>query len=269
MDLNAMVTAIMFADPMEQFEILRIFPVGTEGLNLDFTNASLWMVIAVAVASLFMFAATSKAALVPSRFQSAGEVIYEFVAGMLRDACGNEGMKFFPYMFTLFIFIFLCNLLGLIPSIPGTPSVAHVFTPTSHLIVTLALAMTSFLIVVIYGFYKNGLGFLKIFAPSGVPLAMMFIIVPLEIVSFLSRPLSLGIRLFANMLAGHLILKLFAGFVASLLVAGPAVMGLAIFPFLGNVAIYLLELLIAFLQAYVFTILSCVYLADAVHASDH
>jgi F-type H+-transporting ATPase subunit a len=224
------------------------------------------MFIAVGVAVVFFVAATRARALIPGRMQSAAEVLYEFVADMVRGAIGPEGMKFFPYVFTLFIYILLANLLGLFPSIPG---VSHTFTTTSHIAVTLALALLSIFIVIVYGFYKNGVGFLKLFVPSGVPAWLLPLIVLIEFVSFLSRPLSLAIRLFANMLAGHIILKVFAGFIISLLSAGGVVGAIAIFPFLGTVAITLLEILVAFLQAYVFAILTCIYLNDAVHVGHH
>ncbi len=256
----------MLSGPMEQFEIMQIIPVHLGAYDISFTNSSLWMVIGVAAVSLFMFMATRRLSLVPGKMQSAGETLYIFIADMLRGAAGKEGMKFFPYIFTLFMFILASNLLGLWPSIPGTPAKWHTFTPTSHLIVTLALAMVTFTLVVVYGFYKNGLGFLKLFVPAGVPWWLMWLIPVIEVVSFLSRPISLAIRLFANMLAGHLIFKIFAGFVASLLAAG-AWGVIAILPLLGNFAVYLLEILVAFLQAYVFAILSCIYINDAIHPS--
>ena len=190
---------------------------------------------------------------------------YDRFIETVRGAIGPEGMKFFPYVFTLFIYILLANLLGLFPSIPG---VSHTFTTTSHIAVTLALGLLSISIVVIYGFYKNGFSFLKLFVPSGVPAWLLPLVSIIEIVSFLSRPISLAIRLFANMLAGHIILKVFAGFIISLLAAG-AWGVLSIFPMLGIVAITMLEVLVAFLQAYVFAILTCIYLNDAVHAGHH
>ncbi|WP_206711287.1 F0F1 ATP synthase subunit A [Aquisalinus flavus] len=262
-------TAVLatLAGPMEQFEILDIIHLDLAGVNISFTNASLWMLISVVAVSVFMFAATNRAQMVPGKMQSAGESLYQFIADMLRDACGSEGMRFFPYIFTLFMFIFSCNLLGLWPTIPGLPYALHTFTPTSHIIVTFALAMVTITILLVYGFYKNGIGFLKLFVPSGVPWWLLWLIPLIEIVSFISRPISLAIRLFANMLAGHMILKIFAGFITALLAAGPMVGWLAIFPFLGNVALFLLELLVAFLQAYVFAILSSVYLNDALHPS--
>ncbi|MEO1013732.1 MAG: F0F1 ATP synthase subunit A [Pseudomonadota bacterium] len=254
------------AGPMEQFEIHRYVPLSLGSIDVSFTNSSLWMVIATGLAALFFFSATRSRALIPGRMQSVAELTYDFVADMVRGAIGQDGMKFFPYVFTLFIYILLANLLGLTPSIPG---LTHTFTTTSHIAVTLGLAMLSISIVIIYGFYKNGLGFLKLFVPSGVPPWLLPLIVLIEFVSFLSRPLSLAIRLFANMLAGHIILKVFAGFIISLLGAGGVVGAIAIFPFLGTVAITLLELLVAFLQAYVFAILTCIYLNDAVNVGHH
>ena len=257
------------AGPMEQFEILPIVPMAFGAIDLSFTNSSLWMLIGVLAIAIFFFAATRGRALVPGRIQSTAEVLHEFIADLVRDTIGPDGRKFFPYVFTLFIFILVANLFGLIPSLPGAPNQLHTFTPTSHIIVTLGLAMLTITIVIVYGFWKNGLKFFKLFAPSGLPLWLMPLLVPIEIVSFLSRPLSLGIRLFANMLAGHIILKLFAGFVVSLLSAGGFVMLLGLAPFAGAIAILMLEFLVAALQAYVFAILTCIYLSDAAHAASH
>lgn len=255
--------------PLDQFDIKRLIPLPTNpdaaALDLSITNSTLWMGITVGTAVLFFMFATRRLALVPGGLQSTAEMAYEFVAKMVRDAMGDEGRPFFPYVFTLFIFIFLCNLLGLLPSIPGTPKSLHVFTPTSHIIVTLTLALISIGLVVVVGFAKNGLGFLRLFAPAGVPLWLMPLIVPIEIVSFLSRPISLGVRLFANMLAGHAVLKVFAGFVVAMLGAGGFVGVLAILPVLGMVGVFLLEFLVAFLQAFVFAVLTCIYLQDALH----
>ncbi|MBB5518952.1 ATP synthase F0 subcomplex A subunit [Amphiplicatus metriothermophilus] len=257
------------AGPMEQFEIVPLVPLSLGTIDISLTNSALWMIIAVAVSAAFFLAAIRRRALVPGPLQSTAEVAYEFVADMVRGAIGQEGMKFFPYVFTLFIFILTANLLGLFPTIPGAPHGLHTFTTTSHIIVTFALAILSISIVIVYGFYKNGLGFLKLFAPSGVPIWLLPLIVLIEFVSFLSRPLSLSIRLFANMLAGHVILKVFATFIVMLFGAGATFGWLSIFPFLGIVAVTLLELLVAFLQAYVFAILTCIYLNDAVHAGHH
>ncbi len=257
------------AGPMEQFEISPIVPLSLGGIDISLTNSALWMLIATSVIMFFFFLATRRASLIPGRVQSAAEVVYEFVADLVRDTIGSEGRKFFPYVFTLFIFILAANLLGLLPSIPGAPHEFHTFTTTSHLIVTLALAMVTITIVVVYGFMKNGLKFFKLFAPSGLPIYMYPLIVPIEVISFLSRPISLAVRLFANMFAGHIILKLFAGFVVSLLAAEGVIKIFGIAPFLGAVAVTALEFLVAALQAYVFAVLTCIYLADAAHAADH
>jgi F-type H+-transporting ATPase subunit a len=256
------------AGPMEQFEVVRIFPLDFNGrVDLSFTNASLWMVITVLSALLFFTLATRRLQLIPGGVQSMGEVAYEFIAKMVRDTMGEEGKGFFPFVFTLFLFIFFCNLLGLLPSIPGTPNATHTFTPTSHIIVTFVLALLSVGLVLIYGLIKHGFGFLKLFAPSGVPLWLLPLITPIEIISFLSRPVSLAVRLFANMLAGHVVLKVFAGFVGTLLTAGGLLSILSIVPLIGIVGVFLLEFLVAFLQAFVFAILTCIYLQDALHPS--
>jgi F-type H+-transporting ATPase subunit a len=257
------------AGPMEQFEILPIVPLTFGEIDVSFTNSALWMLIGVVAITLFFFVATRGRALVPGRIQSMAEVLHEFIADLVRDTIGPDGRKFFPYVFTLFVFILVANLFGLIPSVPGAPHALHTFTPTSHIIVTFALAMLTITIVIVYGLWKNGLKFFKLFAPSGLPLWLMPLLVPIEIISFLSRPISLSVRLFANMFAGHIILKLFAGFVISLLGAGGAVVLFGIAPFLGAVAVTGLEFLVAALQAYVFAILTCIYLSDAAHAAHH
>lgn len=257
------------AGPMDQFQIVPIIPLPAGSNLLAFTNSSLWMLICTGAIILFFLIATRRMELIPGRLQSVAEVLYEFVSDLVRDIIGPEGRKFFPYVFTLFIWILIANLFGLIPTLPGLPHAAHTFTTTSHLAVTLALAMVTITIVVVYGLWKNGFGFFRLFAPSGQPFAMYFLLVPIEIVSFLSRPLSLAIRLFANMFAGHIILKLFAGFVVSMVGAGGIFAVMGIIPFLGAAAVTALEFLVAFLQAYVFAILTCIYLSDAVHAADH
>jgi len=260
---------IRAAGPMEQFEILPIIHLPLGEIDISLTNSALWMLIGTGAIILFFFMATRRTALIPNRIQATAEILYEFVSDLVRDTIGAEGRKFFPYVFTLFIFILVMNVFGLLPSIPGSPKELHTFTPTSHLIVTLALAMMTISIVIIYGFWKNGLKFFKLFAPSGLPLWLMPLLIIIEIISFLSRPLSLAVRLFANMFAGHIILKLFAGFVVSLLSAGGAVMVFGLAPFLGAIAVTMLEFLVAALQAYVFAVLTCIYLNDAVHAADH
>ncbi|MBY0422798.1 MAG: F0F1 ATP synthase subunit A [Parvularculaceae bacterium] len=257
------------AGPMEQFEIVRLIHWAPFGVDLSVTNSTLWMFIGVGLASLFLLVASRGRALIPGRLQGAGEVMHDFIADMVRGAIGEDGMKFFPYVFTLFIFILFANLLGLMPAIPGAPHGLHTFTTTSHIVVTLALALLTISIVIVYGFYKNGFGFLKLFVPSGVPAWLLPLIVLIEFVSFLSRPLSLAIRLFANMLAGHVILKIFGIFITLLLAEGLTFGWISVFPFLGIVAVTLLEILVAFLQAYVFAMLTCIYLSDAEHAGHH
>jgi F-type H+-transporting ATPase subunit a len=210
----------------------------------------------VAIIVLLALAATRNASLIPGRLQSVVEMTYEFVAGTVRDSAGEEGMKFFPLIFSLFIFILVLNLLGMIP---------FGYTVTSHIIITFALAMIVMGTVVIYGFMRHGLGFLRLFVPSGVPGYILPLVVAIEVISFLSRPISLSVRLFANMLAGHIALKIFAYFVVGLLAAGAWTAILSPLPLMLAVALTALELLVAFLQAYVFTILACIYLNDALH----
>ena len=238
------------ASPIEQFQIKPIIPV------ISFTNSSLFMIGAAAVIVGGLLYATRKRAVVPGRAQSVAEVLHDFVANTLVDATGKEGMKFFPLVFSLFMFVLTANLLGMIPGF---------FTVTSHIIVTFALALLVIGTVVIYGFMKHGTHFLGLFVPSGVPAWLLPFIVVIEIISFLSRPISLSLRLFANMLAGHIALKVFAGFVVTLLGAGGALTILAPLPLLMAVALMALEFLVAALQAYVFTVLTCIYLNDALH----
>ncbi len=248
----------MANDPIKQFRIEPIVPVEIGGLDLSFTNSSLFMVATVVGASAFLIASTSGRGLVPGRWQSAAEMTYEFVAQTLRDSAGNDGMRFFPFVFSLFMFILVANLWGMIP---------YFFTVTSHIIITAVLAMAVILTVVFFGFWKHGLGFLKLFVPSGVPGVLLPFIVVIEVLSFLSRPISLSIRLFANMLAGHITLKVFAGFVVSLGSLGVVGVIGAILPVLAIIALTALEFLVAALQAYVFAILTSLYLNDALHPS--
>lgn len=242
-------------DPIHQFDIHRIIPLNIGGWDVSFTNASAFMVLAVLVTFGFFMFATRGRSLVPTRLQSLAEISYEFVANMLRDSIGKEGMKYFPFVFALFIFIFVCNMLGMIPG---------AFTVTSHIVVTAALAGIVFLTVLMVGFAKNGLHFFKLFVPSGVPIYVLPLVTLIEIISFLSRPVSHSVRLFANMLAGHITLKVFGGFVVMLLGAG-SYAALAPLPLLAAVGLTALEFLVAFLQAYVFTMLTCMYLNDALH----
>ncbi len=249
----------MDVNPMKQFVVKPWIEIGpVAGVDISFTNASFYMLLAVALIVIFFMVATSKRAMVPGRLQSVGEVGYEFIGNMIRDTIGAEGYKFFPLVFSLFFFIFFANMIGMVP---------YAFTTTSQIILTVALAILVFATVIIYGFIRNGLGFLKLFAPSGVPWPMLLFLVPLEVFSFFVRPVTLSIRLFANILAGHIVLKMFATFTVMLLGAASAVSIIAPLPFLMGMAITALEFLVSFLQAYVFAILTCIYLADAFHPS--
>jgi F-type H+-transporting ATPase subunit a len=242
-------------DPIHQFQIAKWVPIEIGGMDFSFTNSSAFMVATAVLAGGFLYLTTSSRGLIPSRMQSVSEMSYEFVANMLRDAAGTHGMKFFPFVFSLFMFVLVANLLGLFP---------YFFTITSHIIVTFALALLVIGTVVVYGFMKNGFGFLKLFVPSGVPGILVPLVVLIEVISFLSRPISLSVRLFANMLAGHITLKVFAGFVTSLSALGAIGIGGSILPLAMTVAITALEFLVAF-QAYVFAVLTCMYLNDAIH----
>lgn len=245
------------ADPIHQFEIKKLFTIGNiGGHEIAFTNSALFMVISVGLISALVIGSTSGRGLVPGRLQSVAELSYEFVANTIRSTAGTEGMKFFPLVFSLFMFILVANVIGLIP---------YTFTVTSHIIVTVSLALLVFVTVLVYGFWKNGLKFLKLFVPSGIPIYILPLIVFIEVLSFLSRPVSHSIRLFANMLAGHITLKVFASFVTMLAGFGIAGWIGAALPLALVVALTALELLVAFLQAYVFTILTCIYLNDAIH----
>jgi F-type H+-transporting ATPase subunit a len=242
-------------DPIHQFELHRIVPIKIFGWDVSFTNSSLFMLASVLLITAFFMLSMRSRSLVPGRLQSMAEVTHEFVADMLRESTGSAGMKYFPFVFTIFMFIFTCNMLGMIPGF---------FTVTSHIIVTAALAALVFLTVLIVGFAKNGIRFLKLFVPEGVPIAILPLVVLIEVISFLSRPVSHSVRLFANMLAGHITLKVFGGFVVMLLGAGTFA-ALSPLPLLMAIALTALEVLVAFLQAYVFTMLTCMYLNDALH----
>jgi F-type H+-transporting ATPase subunit a len=246
-------------DPIHQFAINDLVDFGTVGgVPLAFTNSALFMVLSVGLIAAFLILGTSGRALVPGRVQALAEMSYEFVANMLRESAGQEGMRFFPFVFSLFMFVLFANLLGLFP---------YFFTVTSHIVITAALAATVILLVIGYGFYRNGLGFMKLFVPHGVPGYLLPLVVLIEVLSFLSRPISLSVRLFANMLAGHITLKVFASFIIMLGAFGFAGWIGAIIPFAMTVALTALEVLVAFLQAYVFAILTCMYLNDALHPS--
>jgi F-type H+-transporting ATPase subunit a len=247
----------MQVDPIHQFEIKDLWPIGhLGGHEISFTNSALFMFVIVGVVSALLIGGTAPRAVVPGRLQSIAEMSYEFVANTVRSSAGTEGMKFFPFVFTLFMFVLFANLIGLIP---------YSFTVTSQLIITASLALLVFLIVVGYGFWRNGLHFLDLFVPKGVPKLILPAIVVIEVLSFLSRPVSHSVRLFANMLAGHITLQVFAGFV--IMLAGAGILGWfgAALPFIMVVLLTALELLVAFLQAYVFAILTCIYLNDAIH----
>lgn len=239
------------AGPLTQFEIKPLVDIGPiAGLDLSFTNSSLFMLFAVALSVGLLVFGARKREMVPGRMQSVSEISYEFVANMVKDNVGSEGRKYFPFIFSIFTFVLFGNMLGMIP---------YSFTYTSHIIVTFTLAMVVFVLVTIIGIVRHGAKWLTYFMPDGAPIAMSPLIVPIEVISYLSRPVSLSIRLFANMMAGHTMLKVFAGFSVMLGVLG----GLA--PLAINVALTGFEFLIAFLQAYVFAILSCLYLHDAIH----
>ena len=214
-------------DPLHQFVVQKYIPLNIGGLDASFTNASLWMVLTVVAITLFTTLGMGKGSMVPGRMQSVVEGFYTFLADMVRDNAGHDAMRFFPFIFSLFMFIFFANMLGMLPI---------AFTVTSHIVVTFALAMLVFLTVTLYGLWRNGLGFFRLFLPSGVPVALAPIIIPIEIVSYLSRPVSHSVRLFAVMLAGHITLKVFGGFVTMLLGAG-AYAALAPLPLAGVMAI--------------------------------
>jgi F-type H+-transporting ATPase subunit a len=249
----------MTLDPIHQFNIDNLFKIAQIGdQTIYFTSSSVYMLISVAIIFLLMVVCVAGRQLVPGRFQSLAEVSYEFVASMVRSNAGPEGMRFFPLVFSLFMFILVSNVIGIIP---------YTFTVSSHIIVTATLALLVFFTVLIYGFYRNGLKFFRLFVPSGIPIYILPLVVVIEIISFLTRPLSHSVRLFANMLAGHITLKVFAGFVALLGTSLGAIGWIGgIVPLAMTVALTALELLVAFLQAYVFAILTCIYLNDAIHS---
>lgn len=247
----------MANDPIHQFQIKDLAgPFHIGGLEISFTNSALFMGIAVAGVTGILLAAAGRGALVPGRLQTLGEVWYEFVHNMVRNVLGPEGKPFFPLVFSLFSFVLAANMLGMFP---------YFFTVTSHVVVTAALAVFVVALVVVVGIAKHGLGWFKLFVPSGVPMVILPFISLIEVISFLSRPVSLGLRLFGNMLAGHIVLKVFAGFVVSLGALGIGGIVGSIAPLGMAVALTALEFLVAFLQAFVFAILTCVYLNDALH----
>ena len=238
-------------DPIHQFVINRIIPLDIGGVDISFTNSALWAVIATFCASLLFILAPRN--LIPTRLQSVAESIYEVVDNMTHEVLHENARTYFPFVLTLFVFILFANVLGLIP---------YSFTVTSHIVITLALALVVFIGATIIGFIRNGFGYLKLFVPSGVPVFLLPLVVVIEIVSYFIRPMSLSIRLFANMMAGHMMLKVMAGFVVMLGVTAGWL------PLAAMVGLMGLELLVAALQAYVFALLTCMYLSDAMHV-DH
>lgn len=245
------------ASPLQQFEIVPIKPLTLGGFDVSFTNSSLWMLLALAVIWIFMVGGMRRAAVVPGRWQVAVESLYTFVADLAQANIGSQGKKYIPFLFSLFMFVLAANVLGLLP---------YSFTPTSHIAVTAALAALVFLMVIGIGIARHGMRFFSLFWLKGSPALMnIFLLVPIEIISFLSRPLTLSIRLFANMTAGHVLLKVFAGFIVSLGLAGGALSAMSILPLAMNTALVALELLVAVIQAYVFALLTSIYLNDAVN----
>tara|TARA_B100001769_G_C21931691_1_gene502111 strand:- start:53 stop:787 length:735 start_codon:yes stop_codon:yes gene_type:complete len=241
----------MATNPMQQFEVYRIGPkIEISGIDLSFTNASLFMLISGFFITVLLLLSTKEKKLIPSKIQLMSEILYNFISKMISDTAGKKAKPYFPFIFTLFVFILFCNMIGMLP---------YSFTVTSHIIVTLSFAIFIFIGVTILGFVIHGFKYLKIFVPSGVPIVLLPIISIIEIISYLSRPVSLSVRLFANMMAGHTMLKVFGGFVISLGLIGGWL------PLSFSVALTGLEILVAFLQAYVFAILTCIYLNDALN----
>ncbi len=237
------------SNPLEQFVIKPIIPIEVAGVDISFTNSSLFMVLAVVVSTLVMALCLRKRTMVPGMLQSIPESLYEFINNLLRENVGVEGLKYFPFIFTIFVFIAFGNLLGLFP---------YAFTFTSHLTAVGSLSLVALLFNIVVGIKNKKLGWLRTFLPRGIPLALAPLIVPIEMISFLSKPFSLTVRLVANMTVGHIMLKIIAGFVVSLGVLG-------IIPLLFNGAIVCFEIFISLLQAFIYTVLSCIYLGEALH----
>lgn len=235
--------------PLEQFVIKPIVPLHIGKLDISFTNSALLMTIAVLLATAIVVIGTRREELVPGRIQSLGELAYEFIGNMIDETVGAEGQRYFPFVFTLFMFILFGNMLGLIP---------YGYSFTGQIIVTFAMAAVVFIGVTLIGIWRHGWHFLSFFVPPGVPIVLLVLLVPIELLSYVIRPFTLSIRLFANMLAGHTMLAIFGGFAASIGVLGLLPLGL-------DILIFFLELLVAVLQAYVFAILTCLYLNDAIH----
>ncbi|EHI49267.1 F0F1-type ATP synthase, alpha subunit [SAR116 cluster alpha proteobacterium HIMB100] len=242
--------------PVEQFTIKVLFALNLFGFDIQFTNSALFMVLAILVSSLFLYMAMKPAAVIPGRLQGLAEMLYEFVADMVRSNVGNEGKPYFPFIFTLFIFVLFSNLLGLIP---------YSYTTTSQIVVTFAMSFVIFLGVTIIALVKHGFHFFSFFVPAGAPKVLVPFLAVIEVISYFMRPVSLSVRLFANMLAGHTMLKVFGGLAVMIASAGGAAVAGSVFPLLAIVGLTGLEILVAVLQAYVFTILTCMYLNDALH----
>lgn len=243
-------------DPIHQFELKPLVSFGhIGGQEIAFTQSALYMFAAVGIIALITIVATSSRSVVPGRMQSMAEVFYEFIGSTLRQSAGHGSERFMPLIFSLFMFVLVLNMLGMVP---------YAFAVTSHIVITFALAFLVITTVIVYGFMAHGTGFLKVFVPSGVPGWLLPMIVAIEIVSFVSRPISLAVRLFANVLAGHIALKIFAGFVPALLAAG-AWGVISPLPLALSIAVTALEFLVAGLQAYVFATLASIYLSDALH----
>jgi F-type H+-transporting ATPase subunit a len=241
----------MATNPMQQFSVHRIGPeIQIAGVDISFTNASLFMVISSLAICFILFFGSRERSLIPGKIQLITEMFYNFIAKMISDTAGSKAKPYFPFIFSLFMFVLFCNMIGMLP---------YSFTVTSHIIVTLILSLFIFIAITIIGFIKHGFGYLKLFVPSGVPALLLPLITIIEIISYLSRPVSLSVRLFANMMAGHTMLKVFGGFVISLGILGGWL------PLSFSVALTGLEILVAFLQAYVFAILTCIYLNDALN----
>jgi len=248
-------------DPISQFEIKKLAELKIGEFDISFTNSALMMVVGLVATALWLFFSMRRRALVPGRGQSIVEVSYEFIANMIRQSAGADGLRFFPFVYALFIFVLFANMIGMFPIF---------FTATSHLVVTVMLAMMVWLLVIVYGIAKNGFGFFKLFWPDGVPIAIKPVVGLLEVISFVSRPISHSIRLWANVFAGHILLKLFAGFAVVLFTSDAIGLKLlSIAPYIMTFALVPLEFLVAFVQAYVFALLTCIYLSDALHPGHH
>lgn len=245
----------MATSPLEQFVIKPLVPLHVGGVDISYTQSALWMTFAVIAATLLMTLSMRKKSVVPNRWQNVSEMFYEFVAGMVHENLGHAGRRYFPLVFTIFMLVLMGNLLGMVP---------YSFTFTSHIIVTGMLALFVFILATAIGFIHHGMHFFSLFLPKGLPVVLAPVIILIEVVSYLSRPISLSVRLFANMVAGHTMVKVFASFSVSMAAASAAGMAMAVLPLLFNVALIGLEIMIAFIQAYVFAILTCIYLKDAI-----